>query len=331
MTVSNVIHEYDIQKDEVILISQNSSLVFPDKVGHHLIVDGALGNDFAKIINLFTEIEKYSRDFTLWMSDFIYATNNYIYTRLAHEKRLKSLNLFDEGSLIYQLEDITRFQVARRLAKFLLFKLRYRHFSKIPHTFRQLASKIDMIFLYHNIDCLPASKKKKISFFKAVKLQYLKQISGVIAEAKTITGGDSFILLSGPYHRHMSATGFQRIVAEIKSKAKERGFKNFFVKMHHTETQCDYEIFYKQNGFVEIFRGHQFPMELLGGLLDSKVTIASINSSFFLNARLAGFKNPLVICGALQSSSKIWWASNRDINLYFSLLVRLGVEYESWD
>lgn len=237
----------------------------------------------------------------LWVSELLWPMNNAAYSNLKANNRIKSLNFFDEGVVMYFNITHTTYQYARELLKSFILKFYFKHytfpsrkmFSESEKNGRVASFNPELIDNYKNIEKIYI-KQNIINEFAEnfIKNNHKKEIE-IINNSK-----EPVLILAQPFYRVMQSSKFEEILIKLKNYLNSRDVSDIFIKLHPSESLKDYKSHYHHLGFKLVFSDLQStPAEILLSKLNRNVKVASFGSSAFINAKKFGFCGEMIVYG----------------------------------
>ena len=240
----------------------------------------------------------------LWVSELLWPMNNATYSILKANNRIKSLNFFDEGVVMYFNTTHTTYQYARELLKSFILKFYFKHytfpsrkmFSESEKDGKIAAFNPELIDNFKNIEKIYI-KQNIINEFAEnfIKKSHKKEIDRINKSKVPV------LILAQPFYRVMQSNKFEEILIKLKNYLSSRDVSDIFIKLHPSESLKDYKSHYHHLGFKLVFSDLQStPAEIILSKLNRNVKVASFGSSAFINARKFGFCGEMIVYGFEQ-------------------------------
>lgn len=240
----------------------------------------------------------------LWVSELLWPMNNAAYSNLKANNRIKSVNFFDEGVVMYFNTTHTTYQYARELLKSFILKFYFKHytfpsrkmFSESEKNGRVASFNPELIDNFKNIEKI-CIKQNIINEFAEnfIKKNHKREIDRINKSKEPV------LILAQPFYRVMQSSKFEEILIKLKNYLNSRDVSDIFIKLHPSESLKDYKSHYHHLGFKLVFSDLQStPAEVLLSKLNRNVKVASLGTSAFINARKFGFCGEMIVYGFEQ-------------------------------
>ena len=234
----------------------------------------------------------------LWVSELLWPMNNHFYSLLKANKKLKSLNFFDEGLVLYYNHSHNKALYLREVFKSIFFKFKYGEYQ-IPNRdpfsgYQELRNVVAI-----NPDVMDPNKFKSQLSIKEERLaEFFRQHPLAKKLEKSIsTAKGSSVLLAQPMYRVIGDKLFLDILTDLISYLTVNGHTDILVKLHPSEGLEEFHKYYQPLGLKTLPIGSELPFEIFLRYLSSDTTMISFGSSVLLNARKFGFRGRLVAFG----------------------------------
>jgi len=258
----------------------------------------------------------------LWVSELIWQMNNALYSHLLSKDRLKSINFFDEGSIMYLNTEHSWKFFLRQLLKSVILKLYYPKYSLIKRKM-YFTNKKNGLVLAINPNLIEGSNHNiiELEYDKDMVSKFLSIVEQKDAQYLNDIFKDRIILfLSQPYYRIISEKKFNEFLEQVSRVIDNDQSGNLYIKLHPSEKLDVYEKYYKKFGFKILDKCSSVPMEALLHLLTPDSVIVSSNSSLFFNARKFGFKGEIISVGLDLITKQVYYSSDTYYKRYIRLL-----------
>jgi len=238
----------------------------------------------------------------LWVSDIFWPMNNAIYTQMKSEKRLKVINFFDEGIVLYFMGRLRLVRFIREFIKFALLSVKMKRRFSIPNKAPFYGNNRNgEIFALHPT----LVRDKKIVKPIRVDLDFIKafdySLDQNVFQDDLVALNNArapAIIVSQPYYRVTSEDNFRLLIENLSDYLRSIGHTDLFVKLHPSESDAFFKYYYEPLGYKKVFQGSLSPLEAkLSRLLNKNIILISCNSSVLLNARSFGFKGAVISYG----------------------------------
>lgn len=237
-----------------------------------------------------------SGEVTLWVSDILWPMNNALYTHLKREGRLRTVNFFDEGMVLYWQEQLTRLNRVREWVKFRVLGrklgLRFTPPPRAPFYGNALNGKV---YALHPEFLSNAELVRPLELDLDRVGRMAAQLNDATGSATALEG--AALVLSQPYYRVAEEDDFALVVAGLARHLRDSGHERLYVKLHPSEGASLFDRYYRDHGFEIAFPEMKGPVEIVLRSFPASCTLASYNSSALLNARKFGFKGRSVSYG----------------------------------
>ena len=238
----------------------------------------------------------------LWVSDIFWPMNNAIYTQMKSAKRLTVVNFFDEGIVLYWLEQMRLVRFVREFIKFAILSVKMKRKFSIPNKAPFYGNDRNGEVLALHPMLVRAEKTVRPI---RVDLDFIKAFDYFLDQN---VFQDDFVMLnnarapalviSQPHYRVTSEDNFRLLVRSLSDHLRANGYTELFVKLHPSENDDFFKYYYEPLGYKKVFQGSLSPLEAkLSGLLSKNIILVSCNSSVLLNARSFGFKGAVISYG----------------------------------
>lgn len=235
----------------------------------------------------------------LWVSELLWPMNNAVYSNLKAKNKIKSVNFFDEGVVMYFNISHIKYQYAREFLKSLILKFYFKNytypsrklFSESEKNGKILAFNPELINNFKNIEKISIKRNIINQFAKNfIKKHHQKEIDIINNSKKPV------LVLAQPYYRVMKTSKFDNILIGLKEFLNSSDVGDLFIKLHPSESLKDYTDYYHQLGFKLVFSDLQaVPVEIILSKLKEKVKVVSFGTSAFINARKFGFNGEMIV------------------------------------
>jgi hypothetical protein len=294
----------DIVKDNnFFYVYLEGNLEFPSKnncIIHNVHDTRGVGQ---KYINCNLDLIVSTDAVKLWISDPFWPMNNAIYTKLKIQNKLLTVNYFDEGLVLYWQWNTNIYRLFREYSKSIYLKI----WCDINYT--QLGFKpfislspAEMVFAIHpnllNIE-ISTQKIDVDEYYTNQFTRYVERRCMVNQANNNIHSiqGNSLFFLSQPYYRISSTKAYLDLLLGLRKYIYNNQFSEIFIKLHPSESEDDFNMFYRDMGFQLIKNPHNIPIESYMSILPRETTLLSFNSSALLNSRVFGFRGQVVSYG----------------------------------
>ena len=234
----------------------------------------------------------------LWVSELLWPMNNHFYSLLKENKKLKSLNFFDEGLVLYYNHKHNKALYLREVLKSIVFKFIYGKYQ-IPNRdpfygYQELRNVVAI-----NPDAMDPNKFKSQLLIKEKRLaEFFRTYPSAQKLEKSISAvKGSSVLLSQPMYRVIGDDLFLDILTDLISYLSDNGYTDVMVKLHPSEGLEEFEKYYQPLGLKTLPIGSELPFEIFVRNLSKDSALISFSSSVLLNARQFGFRGKLVAFG----------------------------------
>lgn len=262
----------------------------------------------------------------LWVSDLFWPMNSAAYSLLRNSGRLASINFFDEGMVLYWKYKLGWLQRIRELARSLSFRARLGAYAFLPSKPFLEYDSFGRLYCIHP-ELLPSdSGIFPITVNEEVLNKYLQDQEWSFDDdlRKMHSSPLPVLFLSQPYFRVSSGSNYRQLIEDLRKYLIERGYRNFFLKMHPSETRDDYGKYYSEAGFEQVLSKCNMPIEALSARLDP-IAVVSFNSSSLFNMGKFGLKAPRIAFG-LDYIQRIYPLQRSLLREQTDIMRRTGVE-----
>lgn len=279
--------------------------------------------------NLNSVLSHVNTSCNLWVSDLLWPMNNATYSALLYSKKLKLVNFFDEGMVLYWLEKMPYFRLLREHIKFDYFKNKYRALFTPPKARPFYDNRLN-----GNVFALQPDLLTYDEFIKPITIntacirkfdEALDTGNSLETFLDNIAESPSALLLGQPYYNITSKNKFQSLLENTTNYLHSIQCKNLFVKLHPSEGDQVFAQFYEPLGYRKALQCSQTPIEAKLHAIPEKTILISHNSSALLNAKCFGFRGRVISYG-LNWISGQYYFQRRSFSKQHSLFNRSGVE-----
>jgi len=231
----------------------------------------------------------------LWVSDILWPMNNALYTELKINKRLKLINFYDEGMVLYGVEKLGVLRYLRENIKLIIIRNKDRiRLSKLPRYPFYDNQKNGFVYAINPEHLSRNSIIKKILITRNDLSAFNYGKNQIVEYSETEKG---CLILSQPFFRVSQSIEYIKLLESLNKYILSENYKKIYIKLHPSETIDDYIKYYKKYSYELVYENLNQPIESIFNEIPSNIDLIGFMTSAMMNSKKFGYNGKIISFG----------------------------------